>query len=150
MKKKIKALVLLSGGLDSMLAAKVLMEQGVEVTGISFKSYFFNADKAKKVAEQLGIKLIEVDFSKEHLQMVKNPAHGYGKNINPCIDCHGLMLKKAGEYLTPSPTSPAYASPMLRSGQARERGNLTPRTPLCKGGSYDFIANGEVLGERPM
>ncbi|MDD4272049.1 MAG: 7-cyano-7-deazaguanine synthase, partial [Patescibacteria group bacterium] len=78
-----KALVLLSGGLDSMLAARVLMEQSIEVTGLSFKSYFFNTAKAKKAAGELGIKLIEVDFSDEHLEMVKNPAHGYGKNMNP-------------------------------------------------------------------
>ena len=132
----VKALVLLSGGLDSMLAAKVLMEQGIEVTGLSFKSFFFGTAKAKKVAEQLGIKLIEADFTEEHLAMVKNPAHGYGKNMNPCIDCHAMMLKKAGEYLTPALSF------------VRRRG----KTPLSKGGEgkYDFVATGEVLGERPM
>jgi predicted subunit of tRNA(5-methylaminomethyl-2-thiouridylate) methyltransferase len=113
-----KALVLLSGGLDSMLAARVLMEQGVEVTGLSFKSNFFSADRAKKAAGELGIKLIEIDFSDEHLKMVKNPAHGYGKNMNPCVDCHGLMLKKAKEIME------------------KEK--------------FDFVATGEVLGQRPM
>ena len=113
-----KALVLLSGGLDSMLAAKILMEQGIEVTGLSFKSCFFSTAKAIKSAGGLGIKLIEIDFSDEHLKMVKNPAHGYGKNMNPCIDCHGLMLKKAKEI-------------MMRD-------------------NFDFVATGEVLGQRPM
>ena len=101
-----------------MLAAKVLMEQGIEVTGLSFKSYFFNTDKAKKAAEQLGINLIEAGFSDEHLAMVKNPKYGYGKNMNPCIDCHALMLKRARE--------------------------------IMKKEKHDFVATGEVLGERPM
>jgi tRNA-uridine 2-sulfurtransferase len=113
-----KALVLLSGGLDSMLAARVLMEQGVEVVGLSFKSVFFSTDKARKSAEQLGINFIEADFTDEHLEMVKNPAHGYGKNMNPCIDCHTLMLKKAKEIMEKD--------------------------------KFDFVATGEVLGQRPM
>lgn len=113
-----KTLVLLSGGLDSMLAAHVLMDQGVEITGLSFNSNFFNTAKAKKAAGELGIELIEIDFSDEHLEMVKNPEHGYGKNMNPCIDCHGLMLKKAKEI-------------MDKEG-------------------FDFVATGEVLGQRPM
>jgi len=118
MKKKVKALVLLSGGLDSMLAAKILAEQGIEVTGISFISCFFGAEKAEKAVQQLGIELKKVDFKKEHLEMVKNPASGYGKCLNPCIDCHALMIKGAGEV-------------------AEREG-------------YDFIATGEVLGQRPM
>jgi len=139
-KMNIKALVLLSGGLDSMLAARVLMEQGIEVTGLSFKSYFFKTDKAKKVAEQLGIKLIEVDFSQEHLKMVKNPAHGYGKNINPCIDCHGLMLKKAREILEGGSVGATLAVAQNQVGAS----------PAPTKTMYDLIATGEVLGERPM
>jgi len=123
-----KALVLLSGGLDSMLAARILMEQGVEVVGLSFKSVFFSTVKAKKSAEQLGINFIEADFTDEHLEMVKNPAYGYGKNMNPCIDCHTLMLKKAKEIMEGKSTLP----------------------PFVKGGKYDFVATGEVLGQRPM
>lgn len=113
-----KALVLLSGGLDSMLAARILMEQDIEVTGVSFKSNFFGTAKAKTVAKQLGIELMEIDFSFEHFIMVKNPKHGYGKNMNPCIDCHAMMLTKAREI-------------MEQEG-------------------FDFVATGEVLGERPM
>lgn len=82
-----------------MLAARTLMEQGIEVTGLSFKSYFFGTAKAKKVAAQLGLELIEIDFSEKHLAMVKNPKYGYGKNMNPCIDCHAMMLKKAKEIM---------------------------------------------------
>ncbi len=92
---KTKALVLLSGGLDSILVVKILQEQDVEVTGIIFVSYFFSAELGKKSAEQLKIKYKIFDFSDEHLNIVKSPPRGYGKAMNPCIDCHLLMLKKA-------------------------------------------------------
>lgn len=94
-----KALVLVSGGLDSMLTCRLLMEQGVEVIGLSFKSCFFGTAKAKKAAEQLGIRLIERDFSPNHLDIVKKPKYGYGKNMNPCIDCHSLMFRIAKEIM---------------------------------------------------
>jgi len=97
--RKVKALVLLSGGLDSILVAKILQNQDIKVIALSFRSYFFNEGMAKKAAKNLRIPLKVVDFSKEHLKMVKNPKHGYGKSINPCIDCHILMLKKAKEIM---------------------------------------------------
>ena len=99
MKKKIKAIILFSGGLDSILAAKILQEQGIELLGITFKSYFFNGDQAKKAAKEIGLPLEALDFSKEHLKMVKNPKYGYGKAMNPCIDCHILMLKIAKKMM---------------------------------------------------
>jgi len=99
-KEKIKALVLLSGGLDSILAVKLLMEQGIEVEGICFYSNFFGCNLAKKAAKQLGIKLRESDISEEFLKFLKKkPKHGYGIGLNPCIDCHALMFKKAGEIM---------------------------------------------------
>jgi len=116
--KKPRALTLFSSGLDSILTAKILMEQKIKVTALTFKSYFFNERQAKKAARELKIPLKVIDFSKEHLKMVKNPKYGYGKNMNPCIDCHILMLKKAKEI-------------MIKQ-------------------KFDFIATGEVLGERPM
>lgn len=116
--KKVKALLLMSGGLDSMLSAKVLQDQGVQVTPICFKSFFFGCDQAKKACKQLGLKLKEVDFSKKHLAMLRSPKHGRGSAMNPCIDCHLLMLKEAKK--------------------------------IMKKDRYDFVATGEVLGERPM
>lgn len=112
------ALVLLSGGLDSILVIKILQEQQVDVTGLTFVSYFFNANSAKRAADKLKAKLKIVDFSDEHLEMVKGPRYGYGKAMNPCIDCHLLMLKRAKKIM-------------------EEEG-------------FDFVATGEVLGERPM
>ncbi len=94
-----KALALLSGGLDSILAVKIIQNQGIEVIGIVFKSPFFGVANARKAANQLKIDLIEVDISSEIIEILKQPAHGYGKYLNPCIDCHAWMLKKAGEVM---------------------------------------------------
>ncbi|MBL7158478.1 MAG: tRNA 4-thiouridine(8) synthase ThiI [Candidatus Omnitrophica bacterium] len=94
-----KALGLLSGGLDSILAIKVLEEQGINVTGITFVTPFFGPKKAEKAAKTLGIRLIIKNITEEHLVMLKNPRYGYGSGMNPCIDCHGLMLKIAGEIM---------------------------------------------------
>jgi tRNA U34 2-thiouridine synthase MnmA/TrmU len=97
--KKTRALLLMSGGLDSLLAARILMDQGVEVTPVCFKSYFFGCAKAEAAARDLGLKLRVSNFAKEQLDVVKNPEHGRGQAINPCIDCHLLMIKKAGEIM---------------------------------------------------
>ncbi len=94
-----RALAMISGGLDSILAAKLIKDQDIEVIGICFKSYFFEADKAIDMCKQIDIPLDIIDFSKEHLEMVKHPKHGYGKNINPCIDCHAMMMRYTGELL---------------------------------------------------
>jgi len=94
-----KVLAMISGGLDSILAARLIKEQGIEVIGLCFKSYFFGPESAIKMAKQIGIPLVVVDFSKEHLAMVINPKHGHGKNMNPCIDCHAMMMKYSGELL---------------------------------------------------
>ncbi|MGW8313368.1 MAG: thiamine biosynthesis protein [Desulfuromonadales bacterium] len=94
-----KALGLLSGGLDSSLAALCLKRQGIEVTAIAFVTPFFGSGKAERSARQIGIPLIVEDISEIHLDMVKNPQYGYGKNMNPCIDCHAMMFRLAGEIM---------------------------------------------------
>lgn len=94
-----KALALVSGGLDSILAAKLIKDQGIEVTGVCFKSAFFGPENAIKMTETIEIPLVIIDFTEEHIEMTKNPKHGYGKNMNPCIDCHALMLKLAGRLM---------------------------------------------------
>ena len=94
-----RALAMISGGLDSILAAKLIKEQGIDVIGICFRSYFFSEESAKKMTKQIDIPLVVVDFSKEHFELVKNPKHGRGKNMNPCIDCHSMMMNYAGELL---------------------------------------------------
>lgn len=118
--KKVRALALFSGGLDSALAIKTITNQGVEVIALNFVSHFFGGknEKAEAMAKQLGVKLEYVDFSEKHIEMMKNPVYGRGKNMNPCIDCHALMFKFAGELLE------KYDA--------------------------DFIISGEVLGQRPM
>ncbi len=134
MSEQKKAVALISGGLDSMLAAKVVMDQGVHVEGINFFTGFCveghthairKKDKAKPkrnnslwVAEQLGIKLHIVDVIEEYKDVLINPKHGYGANMNPCLDCKIFMVNKAKQWI-------------------KENG-------------FDFILTGEVIGQRPM
>lgn len=96
---KIKGIGLFSGGLDSILAAKVIEELGIEVSGVAFETPFFDAIKAQAMARQIGLPLTIMDITDEHLPMLEAPRYGYGKNMNPCIDCHILMLKKAGQVM---------------------------------------------------
>ncbi|OPY13900.1 MAG: putative tRNA sulfurtransferase [Syntrophus sp. PtaB.Bin001] len=93
---KVKVLAVFSGGLDSIIAVKIVQEQGIDVLGITFETPFFSSQKARDAAEKIGLPLIVLDITKEHLQMLMSPRYGYGKNLNPCIDCHTLMLKIAG------------------------------------------------------
>jgi tRNA-uridine 2-sulfurtransferase len=120
--KKVKGLALLSGGLDSSLAAKLLLNQGIEVTAIHVVSPFCVYEKrgcgASGAAEQLGIPLKVLNVGQDYLKVVRKPKYGYGKNINPCVDCRIFILKKAKKY-------------------AKEIG-------------ASFIFTGEVLDERPM
>lgn len=134
MSEKVKALVLLSGGLDSMLAARTLIEQGVEVTGITFISSFFGAQRGIEAAKQLNIRLIAYNIAENHLAMVKNPKYGYGKNMNPCIDCHSMMLREAKEIMEGKEMAVLYPDGRVKA----------------ESGKYDFLATGEVLGQRPM
>jgi len=90
-----KALLLFSGGLDSILAAKILLGQKIKVVPICFESSFFDCTLAQKSAKKLKSKLKVFDLSREHLEIVKNPKYGRGKGMNPCVDCHLLMIKKA-------------------------------------------------------
>lgn len=94
-----RALAMMSGGLDSILAARLIKEQGIDVIGICYESYFFNSKNAQKMAKQIDIPLVVVDFSEEHMKLVRNPKHGYGKNMNPCIDCHAMMMAYSGRLL---------------------------------------------------
>jgi tRNA-specific 2-thiouridylase len=117
------AVALLSGGLDSTLAARVILEQGITVIGINFAGAycprpFTGKSRGEKAAEKLGIELVTLPIDAEFIAMVKNPRHGRGKNMNPCIDCHTLMIRKAWDY-----------------GKTR---------------GADFVITGEVLGQRPM
>jgi len=134
MSEQKKAVALISGGLDSMLAAKTVMEQGIHVEGINFFTGFCveghthairgqNKAKPKRnnalwVAEQLGIKLHIVDVIEEYKNVLINPKHGYGAHLNPCLDCKIFMVNKAKQWAT-------------------ENG-------------FDFIITGEVIGQRPM
>ncbi len=96
-----KAIALISGGLDSVLAAKLVMEQGFEVSALYFTSAFSKSygnesrTHAATVYKSIGIDIRIFDMGQAYVDLVRNPVHGYGKNINPCIDCKILMLKHA-------------------------------------------------------
>ena len=129
-----KAVALISGGLDSLLAAKLIQDQGIQVEGINFFTGFCveghthairkqDKNKVKRnnalwVAEQLGIKLHIIDIVEEYKDIVINPKHGYGANLNPCLDCKIFMVQKAHEWMQEH--------------------------------NFDFIITGEVMGQRPM
>jgi len=134
MSRQPHAVALISGGLDSLLAARVVMEQGVHVEGINFYTGFCveghthairkkdrtrpKRNNALWSAEQLGIKLHIVDIIEEYKDVVLNPGHGYGSNLNPCLDCKIFMVEKAHEWIVAN--------------------------------DFDFIVTGEVIGQRPM
>ena len=119
---KVKALALLSGGLDSTLATELILKQGIDVVAMNFTSPFCLCKKggcgATEAAKQLGVPIKVVNVGEEYLKMVRKPKHGYGRNMNPCIDCRIFIVKKAKKY-------------------AKEIG-------------ASFIFTGEVLDERPM
>jgi tRNA-specific 2-thiouridylase len=120
---RVKALGMFSGGLDSTLAVKLILEQGIEVEAVHFVSAFSVLEKGKgdivaEAAKQLGVPLKTISVGNDYLRVIRNPKHGYGKNMNPCVDCRIFLLKKAKKY-------------------AREVG-------------ASFIFTGEVLDERPM
>lgn len=133
MNKPRKAVALISGGLDSMLAAKLILAQGIHVEGLNFFTGFCveghthairkqAKEKTKRnnalwVAEQLGIKLHIIDIVEEYKNIVLNPKYGYGANLNPCLDCKIFMVGKAKQWMETH--------------------------------DFDFIITGEVIGQRP-
>ena len=95
----IRAFCLLSGGLDSQLAARLLLAQGIEVHGLTFTSVFFGAKAAERAAGQLDIPLLIEDFTPTILALLDHPRHGFGAGLNPCIDCHIAMVRRSGELM---------------------------------------------------
>lgn len=119
-KKTPKALVLLSGGLDSMLAAKIVLDQGIDVVAVHFVNPFSATNEAHldRFCQKMGINLHKVVLGQEMLDIVVNPQHGYGSRMNPCLDCRILEFRKAVE--------------------------------LAEQIKVDFYVTGEVLNERPF
>ena len=99
MSETAKGFVMMSGGLDSQLAVKVLQRAGAHVEAVCFESPFFNANQARKAAEALEIKLHVVDFTDEILSLLVDPPHGFGGAMNPCIDCHAAMIRRSGAMM---------------------------------------------------
>lgn len=96
---KAKGIGLLSGGLDSILAVKVLQQQELDLVGVIFMTPFFGPKQGVDYERMLGIPVMVRDIGGKHLAMLKKPVYGYGSQMNPCIDCHGLMLREAGKIM---------------------------------------------------
>jgi len=96
-----KAISLFSGGLDSQLAVYVMKDQGIEVIGVNFVTPFFGSEeRTRQAALDLDIEFHFLDIGPSYMDdVLKNPVYGYGKNMNPCIDCHAYMFKKAGAFM---------------------------------------------------
>ncbi len=125
MTEKIRALSVISGGLDSILATRIVMDQGVDVTAIHFVTPFFGSQPgapvdafSQRMAERYGIRAISVDVAESYVKMLASPHYGYGKNFNPCVDCKILLFS-------------------------------TARAMMDEYGA-GFIVTGEVVGQRPM
>lgn len=99
-KKTARALGLCSGGLDSILSALVLREQGIDVQWVSFETPFFSSDKARSASKHTGVPLMVRTITPAYMQMMRSPTVRFGKNMNPCMDCHTLMFRLAGEIMT--------------------------------------------------
>lgn len=99
-RQQTRCLSLFSGGLDSILAVCILRAQGVHVEGVVFDSPFFTIRPAQRAARQLDLPLRVIDFSADILELVQDPPHGFGGHMNPCIDCHARMIRRAGERMT--------------------------------------------------
>ena len=99
MKRKHSCFALFSGGLDSILSVLYMKNLGYTVLPIFFSTPFFGPDKAQETANKIGFDLIVHDLTELHIKMIENPRYGYGKNLNPCIDCHGLMFHEAGRLM---------------------------------------------------
>jgi len=118
-----KALALFSGGLDSVLAMKVIKDQGIDVMAINinigFGSTVDRTEHMQNMCDQIGVSLEILDLRQLYLnEVLFDPKYGYGKNFNPCIDCHGFMFRYTGQ--------------------------------LLKKFDADFMISGEVMGQRPM
>jgi len=133
----VKAIGLLSGGLDSSLAIKLMLYQEIEVVGLNFITQFSaGKEEAIRVASKFGIELKVITFGEEYIRMVKNPGYGYGKNMNPCIDCRILQFKRAKEYMDKIGASFVFTGEVLGErpmSQRRDAINLIEKESGLKG-----------------
>ena len=119
-----RAVALMSSGLDSLLSAKIVRDQGIEVDGLHCTFQFgfapgpSRSEELKLLIEPIGIRLHVLDVTEPYMDILRRPAHGFGSAVNPCIDCHLFMLRQA--------------------------------KALMEKIGADFVVTGEVAGQRPM
>jgi len=110
---KIKAIGLFSGGLDSAIAARLMMNQHIEVIAVTFKTPFAGEEWALKMGNVLGLDVEVVECCDDYMEIVKRPRFGYGKSMNPCIDCKIFMLRKAREFMESERASFVFTGEVL-------------------------------------
>ena len=133
----VRAICLFSGGLDSQLAVCVLREQGIEARGVVFRSEFFDQRPSIRAAKALELPLETLDFNADILELLRAPRHGFGSGMNPCIDCHARMIRRAGEWMD------ANGFHLIATGEvAGER-------PMSQGkGTLQVVARESGYGDR--
>jgi tRNA U34 2-thiouridine synthase MnmA/TrmU len=133
--KTIRAVGLCSGGLDSILAALVLRDQGIDVHWVSFETPFFSADKARKASKAVDIPLTVRTITPVYMEMMRAPETIFGKNMNPCMDCHALMFRLAGEFMDEQGYEFLFSGEVL--GQRPMSQNRTSLRYVEKHSGYD-------------
>ena len=136
------ALALFSGGLDSILAVVCMQRLGHKVHPLCFTAPYITADRARQSARDNGLELTVVDISEAHLKMLEDPIHGFGKNHNPCIDCHGLMFATAARLL------PDFGADFLISGEVLGQRPMSQRRNALQ--AVDKLSGHADLIVRPL
>jgi len=126
---------LCSGGLDSILSALVLRAQGIDVNWVAFETPFFSADKARKASNTTGVPLTVRTITPVYMEMMRSPTTLFGKNMNPCMDCHALMFRLAGELMTEKGFDFLFSGEVL--GQRPMSQNRTSLRYVEKHSGYD-------------
>lgn len=136
-----RAVGLYSGGLDSTLAIKIMLNHGIEVIPIAFSTPFFSPDieYGQKV---LGTSIERIDLTEEYIDVLLSPRYGYGKNMNPCIDCHSLMIRRAKELL------PIYSASFIITGEVLGERPMSQNKQALK--LVERYASAEGLVVRPL
>jgi len=132
----IRAVGLLSGGLDSALAARLLIDQGIEVIGLHLRSPTACRADVEEVARDLGIRLVLRDKGEEYLKLLRHPRWGYGRNMNPCVDCRIFMFQLGRPYLEEFGASFLFSGEVVGQrpmSQTRERILLIDRQSGLEG-----------------
>ncbi|MFO7760605.1 MAG: thiamine biosynthesis protein [Desulfobia sp.] len=147
--KKERALALFSGGLDSILACRVIADQGIDIKAVKYISPFFDynllnqqEEYCRNIKEKYGIDVIVKDISQDYLALLHNPPHGFGKHFNPCIDCKIMMIRKTLRMM------PEYNASFIISGEVISQRLMSQRRDALRIIERDSGSTGILM--RPL